>query len=78
MDTASEGGAWGIALLAAYFVDKMPNEKLEEYLENRIFKKLSGETIEAAPDEVAGFETFMKRYEAGLALEKAAIDIMNW
>ena len=78
MDTASEGGAWGIALLAAYLVDKMPNEKLEEYLENRIFKKLSGETIEAAPDEVAGFETFMKRYEAGLALEKAAIDIMNW
>ena len=45
MDTASEGGAWGIALLAAYMMDKEADEKLEDYLEKRIFGELSGETI---------------------------------
>lgn len=45
MDTASEGGAWGIALLAVYMIDKEIGEKLEDYLENRIFGELSGETV---------------------------------
>lgn len=78
MDTASEGGAWGIALLAAYLADQKPGERLEDYLEDRIFRELSGETI--APDEkdVEGFETFMGRYKAGLEIEKSAIDVMDW
>lgn len=46
MDTASEGGAWGIALLAAYLTDKKENEKLEDYLENRIFAGMSGVTTD--------------------------------
>lgn len=78
MDTASEGGAWGIALLAAYLVDQQPGEKLEDYLDNRIFKELSGETIQPDPKDVEGFETFMERYKAGLAIEKSAIDVMDW
>lgn len=48
MDTASEGGAWGIALLAAFLIDRNSDEKLEDYLETRIFKELSGETFDAA------------------------------
>ncbi|MCD7838398.1 MAG: FGGY-family carbohydrate kinase [Clostridiales bacterium] len=78
MDTASEGGAWGIALLAAYLRWQAPGEKLEEYLENRIFKNLSGESV--APDEVdaAGFETFMERYKKGLEVEQSAISAMDW
>ena len=52
MDTASEGGAWGIALLAAYLADKKDGEKLEDFLDNRIFKELSGETIEPAKEEI--------------------------
>lgn len=78
MDTASEGGAWGIALLAAYLVDKKPDEKLEDYLETRIFKELSGETIVPYPEEVEGFQVFMEHYKAGLEVEKSAIEAMKW
>ena len=78
MDTASEGGAWGIALLAAYLIDKKDGEKLEDYLNNRIFCELSGQTIEPYPEDKAGFDIFMERYKAGLEIEKKAIEIMNW
>ncbi|NCB90989.1 MAG: ATPase [Clostridia bacterium] len=78
MSTASEGGAWGIALLAAYLVDKKPDEKLEDYLENRIFKKVLGDTVQPDEKDVTGFETFMKRYKAGLSIEKCAIQVMDW
>lgn len=78
MDTASEGGAWGIALLAAYLVDRKPDEKLEDYLDNRIFKELSGETVRPYEEDVKGFRTFMERYKAGLDIEKAAIEAMDW
>ncbi len=78
MDTASEGGAWGIALLAAYLVDHKDGEKLEEYLENRIFAGMAGSTVEPDPEDVTGFEAFMVRYKKGIAIEKAAIDAMDW
>ncbi len=78
MDTASEGGAWGIALLAAYMIDKEIGEKLEDYLENRIFGELSGETVIPYAEEVEGFRIFMQRYKAGLAIEKSAIEVMDW
>lgn len=78
MDTASEGGAWGIALLAAYLADKTAGERLEDYLETRIFKELSGETVIPDKEDIAGFHTFMERYKAGLSVEKAAIEAMDW
>ena len=78
MDTASEGGAWGIALLAAYMMDKEIGEKLEDYLEKRIFGELSGETVIPYAEEVEGFRIFMQRYKAGLAIEKSAIEAMDW
>lgn len=78
MDTASEGGAWGIAILAAYLLDKEPNEKLEDYLEARIFKELSGETIVPYAEDVEGFQIFMEHYKAGLVIERTAIETMNW
>lgn len=78
MNTASEGGAWGIALLAAYLVDKAKGEKLEDFLEARFFNSASSLTIEASPEEVEGFELFMERYRNCLAVEKAAIENMNW
>ncbi len=78
MDTASEGGAWGIALLAAYMTDKETDEKLEDYLEKRIFGELSGETIIPYKEDVEGFRIFMERYKAGLAIEKSAIEAMDW
>lgn len=78
MDTASEGGAWGIALLAAYLADKMVGERLEDYLETRIFGELSGETVIPDERDTAGFHTFMERYKAGLSVERAAIEAMDW
>lgn len=78
MDTASEGGAWGIALLAAFLIDRNPEEKLEDYLEKRIFGELSGETITPYEEDVEGFKVFMERYKAGLSIEKCAIEAMNW
>lgn len=74
MTTASEGGAWGMALLASYMFNKNQEESLEHFLEHQVFKDTKGQEI--APDEVdvKGFETFMKRYEAGLAIEQAAVD----
>ena len=76
MATAGEGGPWGMAILAAYMVHKQ-NDTLPDYLSNRVFA--GSEAVTVAPDaaDVAGFKAFMKRYEAGLAAERAAVDALN-
>lgn len=78
METASEGGAWGIAILAAYLAEGRKDGSLEEYLDKRIFAGLVGAAMDPDPEEVAGFETFTKHYVAGLEVEKAAIDAITW
>lgn len=78
MNTASEGGAWGIALLAAYRMDRQPGESLEDYLDHRIFADLDGDSMEASQDEINGFNKFMQHYRAGLCVEKAAIAALDW
>ena len=77
METAGEGGAWGIALLAAYMLHKTMNEPLEAYLSNKVFAGENGTTI--APDlgDVAGFTAFMTRYRKGLVIERAAVDALR-
>lgn len=72
METAGEGGAWGIALLAAYEVNKEEGETLPDYLNNKVFKDSKGSTIAPTAEDVAGFERFMAGYKAGLSAEKAA------
>ncbi|MBQ6920078.1 MAG: hypothetical protein IJQ74_07085 [Synergistaceae bacterium] len=79
MSTASEGGAWGIALLAAYLAEgKNFSSKLEDWLNVRVFKNLAGEAVNPDPEDVKGFEEFTKRYVAGLDIERAAINSMKW
>lgn len=78
MNTASEGGAWGIALLAAYRLDRQPGESLGDYLNHRIFAELDGDSVEASQDEINGFNEFMQHYRAGLCVEKAAIAALDW
>ena len=78
MATASEGGAWGIALLAAYLADGKRDGKLEDYLDKRIFAQLTGDAVEPDPADVEGFEVFTKHYVAGLPIEKAAIEAVDW
>ncbi len=73
-ETAGEGGAWGIALLASYMINKANDDTLEEYLNSEIFAEKAGTTIHPDPKDVQGFEEFMKRYINGLAIERAAID----
>ena len=76
MKTAGEGGAWGMAILAAYMLDKAEDEMLDTYLSDKVFAGEEGTTI--APDEkdVEGFDEFIKQYQKGLALERVAIDVM--
>lgn len=77
METAGEGGAWGIAVLAAYLVNKAPGEKLEEYLSDKVFSGKAGQTLEPDPADEAGFKVFMDRYVAGLKAEKAAVEALK-
>ncbi|HEX2992962.1 MAG TPA: FGGY-family carbohydrate kinase [Anaerolineales bacterium] len=74
METAGEGGAWGIALLASYMLRKSENEPLEAYLASRVFAGESGTTIAPDPADVDGFTAFMERYKRGLPIERAAVD----
>jgi sugar (pentulose or hexulose) kinase len=74
METAGEGGAWGIALLASYMLNKGMNESLESYLSNKVFAGENGTTIAPDPKDVDGFTAFMERYKKGLSIERAAVD----
>lgn len=76
METAGEGGAWGIAVLAAYAVNGN-GESLGDYLNNRVFCGQTGEEMLPKAEDVAGFEAFMERYKAGLAMERAAVETVR-
>ena len=77
MKTAGEGGAWGIALLASYMVNKKEGESLDAFLNGKVFGQDTG--VEMAPDaaDVAGFDAFIERYKAGLAIERAAVEKLH-
>ncbi len=77
MDTAGEGGAWGIALLASYRVNKKDGQTLEEFLAQQVFVGQEGSTMEPDASDVAGYNEFMKGYTASLAIERAAVDTMK-
>lgn len=74
MDTAGEGGAWGIALLASYSKRKNETESLGEFLESQVFAGDTGTEELPKKEDVEGFEVFIKRYKRGIAIEQAAID----
>lgn len=78
METAGEGGAWGIALLASYLVNKEEGEALEDYLDNKVFAGNQGTTLNPDPAGVEGFNVFMERYMKGLDIERAAVDSKIW
>lgn len=74
METAGEGGAWGIAILAAYMKNREDGETLPAYLENKVFSQVESEQMQPDPADVEGFEKFMDRYKKGLSVERAAVD----
>jgi len=73
MESAGEGGAWGIALLAAFMLQGhgLP---LEQFLAEKVFANVTGETVEPDPKDVQGFKKYMERYSAGLKIEQAAVE----
>lgn len=77
MKTAGEGGAWGIALLAAYCSNHRDRQSLEDYLNNEVFCGENSVTLNPDPEDVEGFAAFMKRYTQGLAIERAAIQVIK-
>lgn len=74
MDTASEGGAWGMAVLAAFMEEKAEGETLPDYLSNKIFAGQTGTTIAPKAEDVAGFDAFIAKYKSTLPAEKAAVE----
>lgn len=77
METAGEGGAWGIALLAEYMMNKSCGESLEDYLDTKVFAGMKCVTLDPDPKDVAGFEKFMEKYVACLPAERAAVDTLK-
>lgn len=73
METAGEGGAWGIALLASYMIHNN-GEALSVFLSDKVFAGETGTKLEPVPADVEGFDTFIGRYTKGLAIERAAVD----
>jgi sugar (pentulose or hexulose) kinase len=76
METASEGGAWGIALLAAYLRTKEEGESLAAFLANKVFSQDSATEMLPDPQLAKSFEIFIERYQKGLAIERAAIEML--
>jgi sugar (pentulose or hexulose) kinase len=72
-DVAAEGGAWGIAVLAAFATGRSPGQSLADYLDTTVFTGTSLQTAQPEPADVAGFDAFMQRYVAGIPVERAAV-----
>ena len=73
METAGEGGAWGIALLASYMANRSEGETLAQYLDNKVFAGNTGKEVAPDPAEVEGFNRYIESYKAGLKIESAAV-----
>ena len=73
METAGEGGAWGIALLASYLVRNEKKLPLADFLDECVFAGNTGTEISPTPEEVAGFNAYIESYKAGLPVEEAAV-----
>ena len=73
LETAGEGGPWGMAVLASYLVNAN-GKPLDVWLNESVFASSKKTTVEAKKDDVEGFNAFFARYTKGLAIEKAAIE----
>ncbi len=76
MQTAGEGGAWGIGLLASYMINKNDGESLDDFLKQKVFCDEKRMTINPDPNDVDGYNEFMKLYKSGLNIERAAVECL--
>ena len=73
METAGEGGAWGIALLGSYLVNNEKQQSLADFLDEKVFVGDAGIEVSPTVEDVAGFNTYIENYKAGLPIEEAAV-----
>jgi sugar (pentulose or hexulose) kinase len=73
-DVAAEGGAWGIAVLAAFLARRSEGQSLVDYLDHQVFEGVALDTVEPDPADVAGFAAYMERFVAALPVERAATE----
>lgn len=76
METAGEGGPYGMALLAAYMVEKEANESLADYLDMRVFANAVSSSLTAECAEMEGFDRFLNTYKKALEVEKCAVEVL--
>ena len=76
METAGEGGPWGMAVLASYMVNKAAGESLEDYLNNKVFAGQSGTVMEPDAADVAGFDKYIESYKACIQAEAKAVEAL--
>lgn len=74
METAGEGGPWGMALLASYMINKEEGESLEAYLNGKVFAGNTGTSMDPDPKDVEGYEIFIERYKKGIPIELSALE----
>ena len=77
METAGEGGPWGMAVLAAYLVKKAGGESLEDYLVDNVFADAEGSSVEPDAKDVEGFNAFATRFKDGIAVEQTAVEKLS-
>ena len=73
METAGEGGAWGIALLGSYLVNKCGNQSLADFLDEKVFAGNTGTEVSPTAEDVAGFNKYIENYKACIPVEEAAV-----
>ena len=76
METAGEGGPYGMALLASFLMNREEGERLEDFLSKRVFAGASGSTVLPDPACAEGFNAYIRRYRALLEVEKTAVDVL--
>lgn len=74
METAGEGGAWGIALLGAYLVNNDKKQTLADFLEEKVFAGNAGVEVSPTAEDVEGFNKYIVSYKEGLGIERAAVE----
>ena len=73
METAGEGGAWGIALLGSYLVNNDKQQNLADFLDEKVFAGNAGIEVSPTAEDVEGFNAYIENYKANLPVEEAAV-----
>ena len=77
MESAGEGGAWGIALLAAFTARENKAQSLAGFLDQQVFSKFASSVMQPNADDSKGFAAYTERFKAGLSAQRAAVEAIR-